>query len=270
MLTNINIRENISATYEACSPNATQRIYQIINFKEYLEATSNSALSAKAVAKAWANRVTMASGSEAVTDTFIEVAIKVHKNFFSHPDVKVLLIRGDNKYGKINNPIPSVYQLEAIGALCKSTTAKLWTLSAIYDAIDNGLATPGGFAVRLLTGKGMGNKGAIHLFNMKLDVLNALFEWASPKGMHIDHIRALRVIFNTHESYRGKVGYKHAPLNRHWQSEFPEPARKLMDVIEVGMIPAAIISMSHHCIIVNAFMGNSAPSRHWSYWLVAS
>ena len=52
MLTNINIRENISATYEACSPNATQRIYQIINFKEYLEATSNSALSAKAVAKA--------------------------------------------------------------------------------------------------------------------------------------------------------------------------------------------------------------------------
>ena len=236
MLTNINIREQIAGQYEACVPNATQRAHQIINFKEYLESTSNSALGAKAVSKAWANRVMMAPSSEAVTETFIEVAIKMYKNFFSHPALKSLLISADNKYGKVKNPINSVYQLEAIGALCKSIPSKLWTLSAIYDAVDNGLATAGEFAVRLLTGKGMGNKGVVHLFNMKLDVLNALFEWASTHGMSMDTINALRAIFNTHESYRSKVGYKHAPLNRQWQSEFPEPARKLMDIIEACLV----------------------------------
>ena len=66
-----------------------QRIYQIAQFKQRLEAAKqfNGGIRNDDISKAWNEKVKVSSG-EAVSSTFVEAAMFLHKNVLSDPTLR--------------------------------------------------------------------------------------------------------------------------------------------------------------------------------------
>ena len=112
----------------------------------------------------------------------------------------------------------------------------LWCLQAVLDSILNGCAGASDYSVRNLTGKGAGNRGALHLFLYKRDLLQHLLFALLPKVMIPDDAKSvIRRTLGSFEMYRRYMGYVNdVRQDLSWLSVLSPASQAVLQLFEAG------------------------------------
>jgi hypothetical protein len=151
--------------------------------------------------------------SETVTDYLCECVFLISDRLLSVPMLAAIINDTEERLGK-QTPWDSVYKLDALARKIGKTTTRThqdraaWCLQSISDLIIDEQVSPGEFSVRNLTGKGIGNRGALDLFLYKRDCLDFLLHTWLPKLPVADPDKlTIRSTLSGFEAYRAQMGY---------------------------------------------------------------
>lgn len=173
MFAHVNLRETITGAHACMSRSATQRVYEICQWRDRRAKVAGvqTATPAK-LAALWAEHVQMARTSEPVTETFMGSAIRIWEHLLRHSSCRDIVLLAERTWGKAS-PFDSVTKMEAVlikGG--KSTDAHEWLLASMVWYVKNRFLTTGELSYRNLTGKGFGNRGLMDLWLLKRGLLD--------------------------------------------------------------------------------------------------
>ena len=86
-----NLREDIGANYESLYPTSIQRVYGLVFFKKRHEEAHGGKMTSKQLVQAYNAEVRISSG-EAVSDTFVDVAMQVHEQLLLAEPLRKLIL----------------------------------------------------------------------------------------------------------------------------------------------------------------------------------
>ncbi len=135
-----------------------------------------------------------------VNKEYITMAFVIWDNLLRFPAAQAMILEvGDlPQHGGQRNksPFDSPYKLQdLIRAVGDNTggTKMLWVLDALRDLLIQGLAEPGEFSIKNLTGKGIGNKGTVHVLMVKQQCMDYVTdELAEEMRLDVDTRARLR------------------------------------------------------------------------------
>ena len=208
---------------------------QVYCFKTRFEAVKGK-ISSQKLAEEYAKHASLAAGSEAVTQNFIDHAIYVHTRALSIDSVRQVVSQFDEEYGPMT-VFDSVTKLYQIATQCKTVQNMTWAFAAIADAFANKLLVPGDLGGNTLLGRGP-QKGILHLLLLKRDMLEYLSEGFLDKYNFDSVVKIeLRSRFSSHAKYRKEVtAPKGTPENKQpdtpWRSKLPRSGLELSLLVE--------------------------------------
>ena len=135
-------------------------MYQIGILYQHLARSSKGKLPTfKEVFPIFEKNLRVTSG-EALTGTFVRIALSVWK-LLSYEPVKEALLLGEELFGKRNGLTNSIYKLESLSVLCQGDNDRcLFTILHIFDLMLNGQIASNDLNYGPLTGRKMpNNKG---------------------------------------------------------------------------------------------------------------
>ena len=138
----------------------------------------------------------------------------------------------DDRWGQ-KSPFNSVYKLNEIVKVARSTGCIFYTLTELCDMVGNGATVPDGIGVPTLNGRGSGWKGLIHLTLYKRDALAHLFEYVNgTHGITQEFRKLFHDVFQTTATFREHFGYEGQVGDLTWISDLPESGRMLVRLAE--------------------------------------
>ncbi|CAK9116306.1 unnamed protein product [Durusdinium trenchii] len=198
-------REDLIVKKLNMSVSSLMRIYEIMDFKKQLEATTDKKQNKFALAEYY-KQVKLAETSEDVSVAFIEVASMLFTSLLSSNRIQAILFQLDQM---AVNPLDSVYKLREVAVQCeKKENLMHWVLSLLADwwfLTDNKDAIP----IRSLKESAGGNVSLIKLMLFKKQLRDKLLRmmesefpaWESSiKG-------EIRGLVESVEACRAKLGY---------------------------------------------------------------
>ena len=201
-----NLRESLVDIGDCAKRSVRQRIIDIAGFKRDLEKATNHMMSSSKFAALWIKKVKMARSSEAVTDSFIDVAVTLDRRLMSIDECTEVLTWCDEHLmgppgSNTANPFTSVYMLQAVVDRGSTPHRIAFAMQGLLDAYRMNIINIGEFSVKKL---GDVRSSYVCVLNLKLDAKNYLL------GEHLDGLNIdpsakakLRDVFATFTSVRG-------------------------------------------------------------------
>ena len=146
----MNLRNNIVDEYDALVRTATQRTYELITYKQSQE-QSVGKLSSADLYQRWSTHVTATTASigEAVTQNFVDTALKYNDRILSQTKLRAMVLKMDANYGKLS-PVSVMSNLAKVMERTRSPEQLSWVLQSIMDLLDTNECSPRDFTVRSL------------------------------------------------------------------------------------------------------------------------
>ena len=223
----VNLREALIAKYDAVARTALQRVFELQVWRHNKEAKSGKLTSA-AVAEAWQQNSTLAKSSDPVTENFVDISAKIWTHMLQKESLRTVLLAAEEEFGK-NNPLNAVTKLDAVMSKNKSADGLLWVLQSLFDLIRQGVASPGDFSLRALSGKGLhGGKGFTDLALYKREALHHCLALCDKHNFDAS-VKTELLNLDTHAKYRAKLT---SNSDLQWLGLLPESGRKLVKLLE--------------------------------------
>lgn len=135
-----------------------QRVYQLGVFKTLEEQRLKVTLDDKKIFALFRDNIRISSG-ENCTQNFVSSALNVWKTVISNPELKAILLLGDEMFGR-KNVMDSLTKLEAVVQTARSSPDMIkFMLLTMFDLLLNGDMKAEDMSRPLLQGKRTGNKG---------------------------------------------------------------------------------------------------------------
>eukprot|EP00974_Lingulodinium_polyedra_P072303 6997935-Lingulodinium_polyedra.AAC.1 len=185
---------------------AVQRMYEIVTYKKRREALDGQVLTLQAIQQSYKEKVKMAEGSEPISDSFIEAALKVHKVVFSVPAIANLLLFCDSEYNT-NNPFDYIFKIEKIMRRAKGEDMT-WVFYALHDAWKYNFLSDSSLSTRAIDGKSPGSngKGVVEVVIYKKKIRDAFIEKMGEIKHWPDAVKIqMRSVTESHKIFREKV-----------------------------------------------------------------
>ena len=161
LYTQINLREAATATYQAMSRSATQRIFEICQWRDRrVQMNGNQSGSIASIVQDWSTHISQSRSSEPITETWLTSCFRLWENLFKHESLRVLVLNAEKKYGR-SSPCDKISTLEAVLSKGKTVEMMTWLLGYLNWVVDNKQFSGSELSIRALTGKGsgVGNRG---------------------------------------------------------------------------------------------------------------
>ena len=222
-----NLREKVVSEFRAVAMTPVQRVCQILEFKTTREKVFGNKLSAKAIATAFRENVTLNKDSEQLSENMIDNIITLWNRALSNPAVMTVVLDCESRLGP-NTPFDSVYKMVVIVQKASTPQAIRWCFQAIADLCRSGVVRGGVTASQLgAGGHGGSNVGLVslavfkmqlreHLMNQQLELLDVSVTFKT----------MVRKLFASHAAYREACGFpdpKYAESQEadlSWQADF--------------------------------------------------
>ena len=198
------LRENMSIDDEAMTRSQTQRIYEIVHFRNTLRETQGKASVPDILAYYTTLRM-----KEPITKSFIDTALTVHSRVLTLPAAERLLLRMDG-LPKAQNPFGSLQRLQCIVSKAQMDHKLLvWFLYGIAHMVEHLKVLPDSPDLTMtgLTGKRTaeyGNHGTLDLLHFKKAANQHIFgTLAGNLSLDAggDWLLRARQYFHSHEDY---------------------------------------------------------------------
>jgi hypothetical protein len=175
MFAHLNLREKITGAHASMSRSATQRIYEVCQWRDTRTKRQGSQnATPEKLAQVWNEQVKMAQTSEPVTASYMHMAFRLWEQLLIFPSCREVILWAERQWGKAN-PFDSITKLEAVVIKAKgSVESAEWLLSSMIFYVKRGFMTSGELSVRTLTGKGAGNRGVMDMWLLKRGVMHHL------------------------------------------------------------------------------------------------
>ena len=108
-----NLRERRVAVGENVKRSCTQRFFEVMEAKDHIETETRQAIGASAMAKYWESNVEHASGTEKVSESFVDACFTVGARLMSNPKTQEMCVLADTKGATC---FDSIYKYEAVVA----------------------------------------------------------------------------------------------------------------------------------------------------------
>ena len=181
--------------------------------------------------------VRMGPKSEKVTDTFIDVALRVHKSVFSVPGIAKLLLYCDSKYG-VDNPFDSLHKIDKISRKAKGEEL-VWAFNGLHDGWKHSLLSDSALAVRAIDGIdgkfscGGKGKGIVETMIMKMEVKAACMEKVTTDFQWQEDVKTkIKIVTDNHEVFREWCGCADQRANITWRAGWPHSAVNFLTFVE--------------------------------------
>jgi len=224
-----NLRQELIEIGDVSKLTVREQILDVAGFKQDKERELGRPLSCPAVAKIWLDNVTFAKSSEAVSTSWIEVAVTVYNRVLAVPSAMQLIEWCDENNWNI---ISSVHWLHALVKRATDKDHIVWALQGLLDFYRFGHIDQGTLSVRSLLNP---RTSYIEILNLKYDVKHHLLHtWLPRSGMHVDHIKLITLKFDTFESVRSFVeNYpEFEPADNSWQCQLNQSAMDFCDLLD--------------------------------------
>eukprot|EP00971_Amphidinium_carterae_P176970 3508982-Amphidinium_carterae.1 len=136
MFQQINTREIAVATFVALSASATQRIFQLAQWKERrLRAVGATGVTNVKLLQMWKDNVQMSNASEPVTDTFLTNAFRLWESIFKIEDCKKLILDAEAMWGR-ESPFDKISSIDAVASRCRANEDKIWCMEFMIYVVE--------------------------------------------------------------------------------------------------------------------------------------
>jgi len=194
----------------------------------------NSSVGYKQIAKSYTENLSSAAGGEAITERYVEFALKINDSFMTNSKIRLVVMALEEEYGQ-DSPFNSLERMKAIFDKVKDSTLLQWVMACIEDAYRSGAyGTHHALSANMLTG-GAGGKGDIDVWLMKFKLREHLLgSFMEKHPFNTVAKTQLRQVFSSHKKYREllKPCNKGEKPDLSWQSGWGESSIKLMGFIE--------------------------------------
>ncbi|CAK0896993.1 unnamed protein product [Prorocentrum cordatum] len=229
-------REDFGTDFEAMRRSAVQRLYEIVNYKKRKEDLLKNTLTTLQLQEEY-KKVKLGSYSEEISDTFIEMALKVHKTCFGIQSISKLLLMCDSEYGS-RNPFDYLTKLDKISRRAKGDELS-WVFHALHDAWKYGFMTDSGLSLRSIEGKGtLAGKSVVDIAIFKMKLRDLFMEKLADFPQWTEEVKSkFRVVCAGHLLFREFNGCPDERANITWKAGWPPSAVEYLAFIEVGTKP---------------------------------
>lgn len=224
-------REDFGTDFEAMRRSAVQRLYEIVNYKKRKEDLTKNTLTTQQLQEEY-KKVKLGTNSEEVSDTFIEMALKVHRTCFSVPSIMKLLLMCDSEYGS-QNPFDYLTKLDKISRRAKGDELA-WVFHALHDAWKYGFMTDSGLSLRSIEGKGtLAGKSVVDIAIFKKKLRDLFLESLADFPQWKEEVKSkLRVVCAGHMLFREFNGCPDERANITWKAGWPPSAVEYLSFVE--------------------------------------
>lgn len=179
-----------------------QRIFDVAGFKLAKEKATGQDFSAEKVAKLYAQHLKLASNSEAISNSFVEDALAIHKRVLSLDPCQKCLEWADRELLN-NNPWKSIYSLKAMLDRASTADNVIWAMQGLLDGFRVGFLDSSTFAVNRIKDP---RASYVEVLKMKRDLKNHLLDEWLENTLELDAKwkATLRGVFGAFDSVRSK------------------------------------------------------------------
>ncbi|CAK0797157.1 unnamed protein product [Prorocentrum cordatum] len=234
-------REDFGTDFEAMRRSAVQRLYEIVNYKKRKEDLSKNTLTTLQLQEEY-KKVKLGSYSEVISDTFIEMALKVHKTCFGIQSISKLLLMCGSEYGS-RNPFDYLTKLDKISRRAKGDELS-WVFHALHDAWKYGFMTDSGLSLRSIEGKGaLAGKSVVDIAIFKKKLRDLFMETLADFPQWTEEVKTkFRVVCAGHLLCREFNGCPDERANITWKAGWPPSAVEYLAFIEDAIFGSATMS----------------------------
>ena len=167
----LQLREDISHTYNACHRSCYQRLHEVVRLVEAMKTRMllSQVTTDRVEAEYRRNLRNMDMESTgAITHGFVKTALTVAKRMLSVPEIAAIMREADSKGPSTFNPWGTHSRLQAMIDKCQTTESLLWCCQALdFKASQNQLPGLSVMDIRGGTRGGSDNKGLFDLLHYK-------------------------------------------------------------------------------------------------------
>lgn len=142
----VNLREKAVELGQSVRLSLRQRIFDVAGFKQTKEASLGTTLPYKKVAQMYAQHVKLASGTEDVSETFVDCACGIYRRIFSVPQCQKILEAADVTLLASNPWNKSIYSLQGLLDRAQTTENIAYALDGLLDGFAMGFVSSAEFA----------------------------------------------------------------------------------------------------------------------------
>lgn len=144
----VNLREKAVELGQSVRLSLRQRIFDVAGFKKAKEDASGSSLSTKKVAHLYQQHVKLASGTEDVSEAFVDCACSIFKRIFAVPRCQKILEEADSKLLAGNPWNKSIYSLQGLLDRAQTPENVAFALEGLLDGFQMGFVSEAEFGAR--------------------------------------------------------------------------------------------------------------------------
>ncbi len=230
----VQLRENPGIDFELIRHSALQRILDITTFAARTHKETGVKLNARALADTYAKNVTLSELSEAITESYVDMAVTVNSRLIQkEPHVFTLLLSLDEAEG-VRNPLDSVCKLQWLTIRAKDKLS--WVAPLLVDLYKSGALSIDQCSLRALKGPASTQSGVVDVLARKADLLSHLLRWAEnasfPDAVK-DKLRAVCVDVDTFRKHCGYAWQSSSSVNTTWKAGWKHSAVLMLNAIEM-------------------------------------
>ena len=229
------LREDAAIDYELVRMSALARMVDVSVYCDRVFRERGVRLSAVQLSNEF-GRLKLAESSEAISDTFVELALNVHNKLVVRaPGVFTMLLKMDDELG-VNNPLDGITKVH--GLLTRFKERVVWGFELLVDLYNNGGLRNEQFSVRNLKGSGpvAQAKGLADVIYTKYDILQHLLEWIADQKIDTSVKQKIRDISTNVKTFRDHAGCSWnssaKPSDKKWKSSWSDAANHMVALVE--------------------------------------
>lgn len=231
------MREEIATEASTVVRTAFQIIYEILAFAEKMSEKLCERVTAKKLAKLYADNVRQSSGgvvkSETRSDRMIDDAMTIARRGLVVPEVQQVLSKADSLWGH-QSPFNSIAKVNGIISKCKPSQI-VFCFQAIFHFVATNAIEAATLTYRYLIGEGA-KVGYVEIILMKQKILSHLLNvWLTQKGCSGEIVAVLREKISTPNLWRANLqpnGGSDEPANMTWKKDWPRAMDLALQFIE--------------------------------------
>lgn len=228
----VNLREKAVELGQSVRLSLRQRIFDVAGFKKAKEDSSGTQLAAKKVASLYSQHVKLASGQEALSETFIDCACTIFKRIFSVPRCQKILEEADMIFLGTTNPWnKSIYSLQGLLDRAQSSDNIAYALEGMMDGYCMGYLTLNDFSPSRIRDY---RSSYVEVLKLKKQVCKFLLgEFLTKLSLPSSWTKELREKMKDFKAFRSFYApYQNAQADSAWLLGCPESVTAFCDCID--------------------------------------
>jgi hypothetical protein len=195
----LTLREDVREEADALQWTTSQRVQMVMREQAVVQARIGKEPDAKTMEQHFQRKVTLASGSERLSDSFVGMACTVANRILSVPSIAKVVQQLDNLH-KGRGPCHRITKFQAVANKARTEGNILWSYNFMLDSLKMSYFEPDEFSQSKM------NEWILPLGLLKLECKNYfLTKWCYQQGFTPDEISFVTASFANHASYRSKL-----------------------------------------------------------------